>query len=64
VLAEPDGSVRRIVIEPNAKCPGLDYVVGLAVQSLSRRHKFKRTGAAQAHRYAGRIAFSHAPQSQ
>lgn len=64
VLVEPDGTVRRIVIEANAKCPGLDYVVGLAVQDLSRRHKFKATGEAQARWYAGHLAFAQSPQSQ
>jgi hypothetical protein len=64
VLVEPDGNVKRIVIEPNTKCPGLDFVVGLAVQDLSRRHKFKRTGEARARWYAGRVTFTQSPQSQ
>ena len=38
--------------------------VGLAVQDLSRRHKFKRTGDARARWYAGRVTFTQSPQSQ
>jgi hypothetical protein len=64
VLVQPDGTVERIVIEPNAKCPDLDYVVGLAVRTLSKRHRFKGTREAHARWYAGRIAFGHSPQSQ
>ena len=62
VLVEPDGSVRRIVIEANARCPAADYVVGLAVQGLARAHKFRATHAASARWYGGRIRFEASPQ--
>jgi len=64
VLVAPDGEVRRIVIEENKACPGVDLVVGLALQSLSRAHKFHRTGESRPRWYAGRISFAASPQSQ
>ncbi|HEY0312986.1 MAG TPA: hypothetical protein VGC56_10885 [Allosphingosinicella sp.] len=64
VLVAPDGDVRRIVIEENKACPGVDLVVGLALQGLSRTHKFHRTGEDHPRWYAGRITFSGSPQSQ
>jgi hypothetical protein len=64
VLLDPDGEVKRIVIEENKACPGVDYVVGLVLQDLSHRNRFHRTGEARARWYGGRISFAGSPQSQ
>lgn len=63
VLLEPDGKVDRIVIR-ETRCPGIDFIVGLTLQGLSKKHRFHRTGAAQPRWYGGRIAFAVSPQSQ
>lgn len=61
VLLEPNGKVDRIVIA-ESKCPGLDYIVGLALQALSEARKFNATGASKPRWYGGRIRFEVTPQ--
>ena|SRR5438309_6786948 len=63
VLLEPDGTVKRIVVHESA-CPGVDFIVGLTLQALSKKHKFRPTGQDSARWFGGRIDFGVSPQSE
>lgn len=56
-LVEPDGTVRRIVIQ-EIGCPPLETMVGTALVAMVKRGEVKPTGRNRASWFADRVNFS------
>ncbi|MBV8686110.1 MAG: hypothetical protein JOZ90_02865 [Alphaproteobacteria bacterium] len=56
-LVEPDGTVRRIIIQ-EIGCPQLETMVGSTILDMVKRGDVKPTGQDQAYWYGDRFAFA------